>query len=363
MLFCKKCGAEVGETFRFCEKCFANLSAPGAVVNNSGIASAAAERAENSGNFLPDAFTANYDMSGCRIGEYRLSEKIGSYLGNDFYLAVNICNGRKAVVRYFRIDDTEYSDKAAILCGQNLNELPKQALQICKDECERFRKICDNIGIPCSVMGTEGFVSLNGQEGHLFIIMDNCIPLVLEMQKRSMTVREIIKIAAEICGYISEMERSNIVNNSIDESNIVVDSTGKAQLCAEFDRAMQRNFIVTPVAQSYSMYLPPDFKNDERCSVYSLAVMLYRLLNGGKPPYMNYFNKAADYSDFLRAEQKRNSFLELQLPANAENMLGNMLCSIIGNDDWRSVKMSDVRNTLENSLNYLSSAELDRKIS
>lgn len=363
MLFCKNCGAEVEETFRFCEKCFANLGTPGAVVNNSGIASAAAERAANNGDFLPDAFTANYDLSGCRIGEYRLSEKIGSYLGNDYYLAVNICDGSKAAVRYIRIDDFEYADKAAILCGLHSNELPKQALQICSDECNRFKNICDNTGIPCSVKGTAGFISSNGKEGHIFIIMNECIPLALEMEQRSISVREIIKIAADICGFISELERSNIVYNSIYESNIVMDSTGKAQLCAEFDRAMQRKFIVTPVAQLCSMYLPPDFRQNEGCSVYSLAVMLYRLLNGGKPPYMNYFNKSADYSDFLRAEQKRNSFLELQLPANAENMLGNMLCGIIGNDGWRSVKMSDVRNTLENSLNYLSSAELDRKIS
>lgn len=362
MLYCKNCGAMVERTFRFCEKCFADLSIEGAVVDNVGRTSDAAEKAVQSGDFLAEAFTADHDLSGYRIGGYRLCEKIGSFLGDDHYSAVNISDGTEASVRYIHINGAECSDRAEILCGRCLDGAVERAAKICADECTRFGDICKSTGVGCPAFSAESYISSDRKEGHIFIISDKCSPLPLEMRRKSFTVRDIIKIASGICGHISEFERSNIVYNSIFEANTVIDTNGRPMLCAEIDRAMQKSFILTSAAQAYSIYLPPDLRHDEQCGVYSLAVMLYRLLNGGKPPYINYFNDKCDYSDLLCAEQKRNSFLELQLPINAENMLGNMLCGIIGNRNWRSVRISDVRNTLDNALNYLSSSELDRKI-
>lgn len=125
---------------------------------------------------------------------------------------------------------------------------------------------------------------------------------------------------------------------------------------------MQNEFIETHSAMSFASYFPPDMEKGEDCSVYSLAVMLYRILNKGNPPYMNFYSDDRDYSDFIKAKMKRYSYSELQLPVLAENSLGNLLCSIIGNSGWRNIQITDIKKALENSLDFLTAEELDRLI-
>lgn len=362
MLFCKQCGAEVEESFRFCEKCFANLSVPGAVVNNGGLASQAANKAVKSGDFIPDAFIYGYDLSGCRIGNYRLSEKTDTFLGSDYYSAVNIDSGERVIVRYFNIADCAYSDRYKIYSGSQPNELTTLSVRICDEEIKRYKSVCHQSKLLCAELDVSTYISSKGNECHIFIVFSICEPLALKLKKQKMSVRDIVKIALDICEYLTEFERNNVTYNSIYESNIYIDSNGKGILGAEFDRALQYKFIETPMAAGYSMYMPPDHRINESCAVYSLAVMLYKLFNGNRLPYMNFFNKNPDYSDYLNAEQNRNRFFELQMPVNAENMLGNMLAGIIGNANWRDMKVIEVKKTLENALNFLSASELDKTI-
>lgn len=362
MLFCKQCGAEVEESFRFCEKCFANLSVPGAVVNNVGLASQVAGKALESGDFFPDAFIYGYDLSGCRIGNYRLSEKTDTFLGSDYYFAVNIDSGEQVLVRYFNIADCAYSDRYEIYSGSQPEELTALSARICEEEIKRCKSLCERRKLLCAERDAVAYISSKGNECHIFIVFSVCEPLALKLKKQKMSVRDIVKAALDICEYLTEFERENVTYNSIYEANIYIDGSGKAIPGAEFDRALQQKFIETPMAAGYSMYMPPDYRADESCGVYSLAVMLYRLFNGNRLPYMNFFNRAPDYSDYLNAEQNRNRFFELQMPVNAENMLGNMLTGIIGNANWRDMKVIEVKKTLENALNFLSASELDKTI-
>lgn len=362
LLFCKKCGAEVEESFRFCEKCFANLEAEGAVVNNSVLASNAAQKIVENGDFIPDAFSESYDFSGCNIGNYRLTEKIGSFLGSDYYSAVDVAEGNRIIARYLNISEKDYLDRYRLVSGLPDVEITDLAVSICEDELNKYKHSCDKCNMPCINLDVSSFISSDKKKAHIFFLYNDCEPLPLKLKSQQFSIRDIIKIALDICTYLSEFERNGIAYGSIFETNIYIDNNGKAIFGAEFDRALQRRFIDTSIALGYSTYIPPDCKTDENSSVYSLAVMLYRSFNGGRLPYMNYFNNDPDYSDFLNAESNRNSFSELQMPVNAENMLGNMLSGIIGNRDWRNVKITDMKKTLENALNYLSSSELDRII-
>ncbi len=362
LLFCKNCGAEVTEDFRFCEKCFVNLSIEGAVVNNFGLASDAAGRAVESGDFIPDAFIGSYDFSGCLIGNYRLSEKTDSFLGSDYYSAVDISNGKKICVRYMNISEMYYSDRYALILGKKAVNIPDLAVRLCNDEMERFKRACKLCSLPCPNLGISSFLSSNKKECHMFFHYNDLMPLSLKIKQQHISVRDVIKISLDICGFLLEFERNNILFGSVFESNIFIDNNGSAVPGAEFDRALQRCFIDSPAAIGYSMYIPADCRLDDNGSIYSLAVMLYKMFNGGRLPYMNYFNDNPNYFDLLKAEHDRSLFLELQMPINAENMLGNMLSGIIGNKNWRDIKISDVKKTLENALNYLSAPELDRKI-
>lgn len=362
MLYCKKCGAEVEENFRFCEKCFANLKEEGAVVNNCGIASEIATAAMQKGIFSPDAVVYDYDFSGCSIEGCRLTEKLGSDFESDFYAAVDEHDmEKKYVVRYFRMSEKMFVGRSRIISGQKSNITVEDISCICSEEVEKHRRNCETAGIKCMLVKAVTYISADKKNCHIFIICDNVVPFFLYVQQEHVTIRTVVKFAVQICKQLIEFERNNIVYNSIYESNMYI-KQNEVYLDAEIDRTIQQQFIDTPVTQGYSMYVPTEMIGKKSYALYSLAVMMYRMFNGGNLPYMNYYNDRIEYSDFIRAEHLRGSFAELQLPVNAENMLGSMLKGIISADDWYNIRISDVKNTLENALDYLSAEELDRKI-
>lgn len=362
MLYCKKCGAEVEENFRFCEKCFANLKEDGAVVNNCGIASEIATAAMQKGIFSPDAVVYDYDFSGCSIEGCRLIEKLGSDFESDFYSAVDEYDmGRKYVVRYFRMSEKMFIGRSIIISGQRNNITAEDIAHICSEEVEKYKSDCEKAGIKCMLVKAVTYVSTDKLNCHVFVICDDVVPFFLYLQQEHVTIRTVVKFAIQICRQLIEFERNNIVHNSIYESNLYI-KENEVYLGAEIDRVIQQRFVDTSVTQGYSMYVPSELNSIKSYALYSLAVMLYRMFNGGNLPYMNYYNDTCEYSDYIKAEQLRNSYAELQLPVNAENMLGSMLKGIISADDWYNVRISDVKNTLENALDYLSAEELDRKI-
>lgn len=362
MLYCKKCGAPVEEHFRFCEKCFSNLSVEGAVVNNCGLASAAAGKAIESGDFSADAFVINYDFSGCRVGKYRLSEKVDACFNSDYYQAVDVENGEKYLVRHLYISEKNASDRFSLISGHSDGDMVIKSSEICSKALLRHIDDCRTSNVKCGSVSVDSFFSSDKTEAHIFIAFTDSVPLAVRLKKEPMSIRDILRISIDVCRILGEFERNRISYNSIFETNIFIDANGEVFLGAEYDVSLQKCFIETETSLGYTAYIPPDNRVDDSISVYSLAVMLYRMLNSGRLPYMNSYSGSLTYSDRINAERYRNSYLELQLPAKAENMLGNVLVGIISNSDWRSVGITSFKQTLENALNYLSSQELDRYV-
>lgn len=359
MLFCRNCGSEVEKGSRYCEKCFADLRADGAVVDNIGIASSAAMKVIETGVFSADALVTGYDLCGCCVGNILLTEKKGSLFGNDIYKGIEKSSGKSCLVKYFIVSEKQFSDRYSLISGKSPEHIAERAETICINEFASYRKKCEKAGIECHMISMDSFLSKDKSCCHIFAVYSYTEPFLFRLKGKT-KVRDIVRYAIDICDILTAFERNNIIYNSIFEENIYITSSDKAVLGAEYERAMQFEFIETSAAAAFTSYLPPDAKKNESSCVYSLAVMLYRILNKGNPPYMNFYSENRDYSDRIKAEMKRNIYSELQLPVLAENMLGNLMCSIIGNSGWRNIQITDVRKTLENALDYLPAEELDK---
>ncbi len=353
MLYCRKCGSEVSESDLFCEKCTANLRLKDAVVNIYGRAADIAGKAVKEGKFMPDAFVDNFDFSGCNIGNYRIVSKLAECYGVDYYNAVDISDADKKIsVHYFKITDKNLADKMKFITAHE-SYAAIQAEKVLRGNFNRSYLLNQTI---------HTFLTADKKVCHVFVSYEKMLPLSVMLKSEQLKIRDILKISIEICRQLADIERTGEKYNSIFESNIYIDSERAVFLGTEMDLELQRRCIISNVADIFAAYQPPDFDYECNNSVYMLAVMLYRMFNGGRLPYINYFKEAPDYTDFINFENNRRKYNELQLPVYAENMLGNMLVSIISNCNWSSILISDVRNTLENSLNFLSSAELDRII-
>lgn len=361
MLFCRNCGSEVDKGSRYCEKCFADLRADGAVVDNIGIASSAAMNVIGTGRFSADAVITEYDLCGCRIGNILLTEKKGFLFGNDIYKGIDDSSGRSCLIKYFTVAEKHFADRYSLTSGKRPGHIAEQAEMICINEAAAYIRKCRNAGIECPMISMESFLSKDKSCCHIFAVYSNAEPFCFRLREM-IRVRDLVRYAINICDILVAFERNRITYNSIFEENIYITPSDKAVLGAEYERAMQLEFIETPAASAFTSYLPPAPSENESGCVYSLAVMLYRILNNGNLPYMNFYSKERDYTDRLKAELKRYMYSELQLPVLAENMLGNLLCSIIGNSCRRNIQLTDVKKTLENALDFLPAEELDKAV-
>lgn len=360
MLFCGNCGAEVEKSFRFCEKCFQRLDETGIVESkiNTHITKIMSGNEKGKDSFPTELLSERLDLSGCCTDKFRLISRECINDGREYYSAADIADGTRNMIMYFRITEMDDADRFELMSGEKSSKIALKAREICIAESERFKAIQRKTMNDYAFKGIECFMPDDESACHFIVDIGKVKPLFMEIRNGRIDIRRIIKIAADVCKQLDEFERNGIKYNSISEKNIFIAEDGQAVLGAEFGRKLRDEFI----GGESDIYLPPDYASGDNSSVYSLAVMLYRMFNGGRMPYVNYFTEKVNYADFKRAEHQRSIFAELQLPANAGNMLGNMISGIISDPDWRNVCVTEVLKTLENSLDYLSSEELSRKI-
>lgn len=147
MLFCKNCGSVTEKGSRYCEKCFADLRADGAVIDNIGIASASAERIIETGIFSADAVMTEYNLCGCYVGNILLTEKIGSSFGNDFYKGIDNKQQKNCLVKHLIISENKLSDRYSLISGKKPENIISQAEKICQSEFDSYKENAKRQGL------------------------------------------------------------------------------------------------------------------------------------------------------------------------------------------------------------------------
>ncbi|MEN8907354.1 MAG: protein kinase, partial [Clostridiales bacterium] len=106
------------------------------------------------------------------------------------------------------------------------------------------------------------------------------------------------------------------------------------------------------------MYIAPEIinghKHDLTVDIYSLGIVLYRLLNQNRIPFMPKYPKEITQSDIREAVQKRFSEKYIEGPQYADDMLSQIIlkaCSF--NPKYRYRSAMDFKKSLSNYLQNL----------
>ena len=162
----------------------------------------------------------------------------------------------------------------------------------------------------------------------IFIRMELLTPLFDYLEKKKLTVRDVIKLGIDICKALEVCQKYNIIHRDIKPENIFVSDTGEFKL-GDFGIARQLEKTSGMSKKGTYTYMAPEvYKGQEYNStvdIYSLGIVLYRFLNNNRSPFMPPITEQIRFSDKEQANIKRLSGEKMPKPANAEGRLAEIV--------------------------------------
>jgi len=124
----------------------------------------------------------------------------------------------------------------------------------------------------------------------IYIRMELLTPFNTYIRKKQMTEKEVIKLGIDICTALELCGRRNIVHRDIKPENIFINDFGYFKL-GDFGIARKLENMTGGLSQKGTYnYMAPEVatgtKYDARVDLYSLGIVLYRLLNCNRLPFI-----------------------------------------------------------------------------
>ena len=194
-------------------------------------------------------------------------------------------------------------------------------------------KVLEQLKSAGNVVNIEEFEILEKEDGigwDVYIRMELLQNLNEYRQGRQMHWQEVEKLGMDICRALEYCEQCRIIHRDIKPSNIFVDNYGNFKL-GDFGIARQLEKTQSTLSQKGTeMYMAPEVRFGDRKSsynvdLYSLGLVMYRLLNRNKMPFEPLDRDMLTYQDKEEALSRRLRGDRLPLPADAPAGLGQII--------------------------------------
>ena len=163
----------------------------------------------------------------------------------------------------------------------------------------------------------------------ILIRMEYVTSLRKYLKEHSMTIEEVIQLGIDICTALGICSKKGIIHRDIKDENIFISDDGVFKLG---DFGIARELSKSGRAASMRgtpLYMAPEIfrgeKYDASVDIYSLGIVLYKLLNFGRMPLMPPYPNKVSYQESEDALEKRMSGAELPPPILANGMLSNVV--------------------------------------
>ena len=162
----------------------------------------------------------------------------------------------------------------------------------------------------------------------IFIRMELLTSLSDYMHNRELSRNELIRLGIDICDALELCQKYNIIHRDIKPDNIFVTDTGDFKL-GDFGIARQLERTATGSKKGTYYYMAPEVFKGERYNssvdIYSLGIVLYRLLNAGRFPFLPLMPEPIRLSDRDQCLVRLMSGERMVPPQNAEGRLGDIV--------------------------------------
>ena len=170
----------------------------------------------------------------------------------------------------------------------------------------------------------------------IFIQMEFLTPFQTYMISHPINELEVIQLGIDLCNALIYCEKAGIVHKDLKVENIFVSDMGNYEL-GDFGvaRKMDRTTSTYSSRGTFSYMAPEIFKGepyDHRADIYSLGLVMYRLLNNNREPFLPADKQMIFFRDREDALVKRMGGDPIPPPAEASNELSDIILKSLSYD-------------------------------
>ena len=258
-------------------------------------------------------------------------------LGEGAYGSVYKCIRRERGI-------TSYCAIKVISVPHDSSEIDSLKLEGYTDETskEYFNDIVDSfsneIGVMENLKGFPNIVSVedfkivehvDGIGWDIYIRMELLTSFKQYLETHSMTNEDVLKLGRDICTALEICEKNGIIHRDIKADNIFVDKSGNFKL-GDFGvaRQLERTRSTMSRKGTYS-YMAPEVvmsgKYDKRADIYSLGMVMYKLLNKNRDPFLDTEKQMIRYQERADAVNRRLDGEALPKPVDADENVAEII--------------------------------------
>lgn len=301
------------------------------------------------------------------FGNWEIVNHIGSGSFGDVY---KIWKEEFGIVYYsamkiIRIPQDKNEKKRLYSSGMDSASINDYYSQFTKDfikEIELMAKLQGNTNI----VGYNDHLIEENEDGvgyTIYIRMELLTPLdsylIIDDKPRFMNSQEVVKLGIDICNALEICEKLNIIHRDIKPENIFVSGSGNFKL-GDFGIARRLEKTQSGLSKKGTInYMAPEVYKGENygasVDIYSLGIVLYRLLNHNRVPFMPEYPAQIKYTDSEMAFVKRLKGEAIPCIRGVDKELNDVIikaCEFKPDNRYRTA--SDLREALINISNYYS---------
>lgn len=310
---CQNCGTEIQEQAKFCPKCGSKVEQPPVVK-------------------VPVTGSIPHDISNI-WPEWQIEKQLGKGSYGVVYQAIRRDNNVESHAAIKIISIPSDSSEVDSLRSEGLDMDGTRTY---------FKGIVDDfvseIQLMESLKGVQNIVSVEDYKvvektdtigWDIYIRMELLTPFNTYICDKTLTEEEIIKLGTDICTALEICGQRNIIHRDIKPENIFVNDFGYFKL-GDFGIARKLENMTGGLSQKGTFnYMAPEVANsneyDARVDTYSLGIVLYRLLNNNKLPFLDTDKQLLNPNERKQAVERRIRGEELPAPCNASPSMANLI--------------------------------------
>lgn len=214
-----------------------------------------------------------------------------------------------------------------------------------------------------NIVGYEDYAVIEHKDSigwDIIIRMELLTALPAYIREHSLTVTDVIKLATDVCNALEVCHEQKIIHRDIKPDNIFVSQNGDFKL-GDFGVARTIEKTVSGLSKkgTYTYMAPEVYKGEAygtNVDLYSLGIVMYKLLNNNREPFLPPHPELIKYSDKNDALVKRISGEIIPPPANCNEFLSRVILKSINFKSWERYQLpSQMKADLESIKSSLGS--------
>lgn len=313
------------------------------------------------------------NLIGKNILGYTVSEKIGSGAFGTVYKVIkeNVSGQYIRALKHITIPtEKQYNSILNSMGGDvsKANSYFSQMLNNIVSEIKILNSLSEK-GVQHIVRYYENdiVISDSPRRYDIFILMEYLTPLEDFMQRKEFLVRDVVKLGLEVLYGLQSCHNNGVIHRDIKDDNIFVSDKGEYKIG---DFGVSKVLKGSSKAESLKgtpNFLAPEIYLEKEgytksVDLYSLGIVLYRLLNYSRNPFLPRFPKQFFAQDEDIAFEKRMSGKIPELPALGGEKIGNVIVKAISNSFERFQTAEEFINALEMAIEDTPSEIFNEKV-